>query len=58
MWKKSQFITRGGAVYNYIMYFNMFLLCFVALFCSVLCYSEEDLGYSLNIGNAIDVFAK
>ncbi|KAJ8720949.1 hypothetical protein PYW08_006414 [Mythimna loreyi] len=39
------------------MYFNMFLCYFVVLFCSVLCYSEEDLGYSLNIGNAIDVFA-
>lgn len=35
----------------------MFLYYFIVLFTFVLCYSEEDLGYSLNIGNAIDVFA-
>ncbi|XP_035443094.1 torso-like protein [Spodoptera frugiperda] len=39
------------------MCFNMFLYYFIVLFTFVLCYSEEDLGYSLNIGNAIDVFA-
>ncbi|CAB3232138.1 unnamed protein product [Arctia plantaginis] len=40
------------------MCFKILVLCFVVLFCSVLCDSEEDdLGYSLTIGNAIDVFA-
>ncbi|XP_032522895.2 torso-like protein [Danaus plexippus] len=36
----------------------MFLLFLAIFFCCGLCDSEEgDLGYSLNIGNAIDVFA-
>ncbi|XP_026736313.1 torso-like protein [Trichoplusia ni] len=34
----------------------MFLFNFIVLICAVLC-NSEDLGYNLNIGNAIDVFA-
>lgn len=37
----------------------MFSLIFLIFFCCGMCDSEEsDLGYGLNIGNAIDVFAK
>ncbi|XP_075981932.1 torso-like protein [Anticarsia gemmatalis] len=41
------------------MCYKMLVVYFVVLFCSVLCDSEEDddLGYGLTIGNAIDVFA-
>lgn len=40
------------------MFIKILLLFFVVLFCSVACDSEEDdLGYSLTIGNSIDVFA-
>ncbi|CAH2087919.1 unnamed protein product [Euphydryas editha] len=35
----------------------MFLFLLAVFFCCGFCDSEEDLGYSLNIGNAIDVFA-
>ncbi|VVD00143.1 unnamed protein product [Leptidea sinapis] len=35
----------------------MLLLVFVVLVKSCLCYSDDDLGYGLSIGNSIDVFA-
>ncbi|CAK1542587.1 unnamed protein product [Leptosia nina] len=35
----------------------MFLVLLVVFVCCGVCDSEEDLGYSLNIGHAIDVFA-
>lgn len=38
---------------------NMLVFYLIVLVCCGLCESDEgDLGYDLNIGNAIDVFAK